>query len=64
MNKVLASPELAERVGRLGYTPRPTEPEWFRKHLRGRIETLEQQAREAGLEQSGWGRAALRQRRP
>ena len=53
MNKVLASPELAERVGRLGYTPRPTEPEWFREYLRGQIETLGRQAREAGLEQSG-----------
>ncbi len=53
MNKVLASPDFAERVGRLGYTPRPTEPEWFREFLRGQIETLGRQAREAGLEQSG-----------
>ena len=53
MNKVLASPEFAERVGRLGYTPRPTEPEWFREFLREQIETLGRQAREAGLEQSG-----------
>jgi len=53
MNKVLASPDFAERVGRLGYTPRPTEPEWFREYLRGQIETLTRQAREAGLEVSG-----------
>jgi tripartite-type tricarboxylate transporter receptor subunit TctC len=53
MNKVLASPDFAERVGRLGYTPRPTEPEWFRDYLRRQIETLTRQAREAGLEQSG-----------
>jgi tripartite-type tricarboxylate transporter receptor subunit TctC len=53
MNKVLASPDFAERVGRLGYTPRPTEPEWFREYLRGQIERLTRQARESGLEQSG-----------
>ncbi len=53
MNKVLASPDFAERVGRLGYTPRPTEPEWFRDYLRRQIETLTRKAREAGLEQSG-----------
>jgi tripartite-type tricarboxylate transporter receptor subunit TctC len=27
VNKVLASPDFAERIGRLGYTRRPTEPE-------------------------------------
>ncbi|GAA0586366.1 tripartite tricarboxylate transporter substrate binding protein [Craurococcus roseus] len=53
LNAVLRSPELAERVGRLGYTPRPTEPEWFRDFLRAQIETLGRQAREAGLEVSG-----------
>ena len=53
MNKVLASTDFAERVGRLGYTPRPTVPEWFREFLRGQIETLTRQARDAGLEQSG-----------
>ena len=47
LNTVLRSPELAERVGRLGYTPRPTEPEWFREYLRRQIETLTRQAREA-----------------
>ncbi len=53
MNKVLNSPDFAERVARLGYTPRGTEPERFREFLRGQIETLGRQAREAGLEQSG-----------
>lgn len=53
MNTVLASAEFAERVGKLGYTPRPTEPEWFRTFLRGQIETLGRQARESGLEVSG-----------
>ena len=53
MNKVLGSPDFAERVARLGYTPRPTEPEWFRDYLRKQIETLVPLAREAGLEQSG-----------
>jgi tripartite-type tricarboxylate transporter receptor subunit TctC len=53
MNRVLASSDFAERVGRLGYTPRPTEPEWFRDYLRRQIETLTRQAREAGLEVSG-----------
>ena len=53
MNKVLGSPEFAERVARLGYAPRPSEPEAFREFLRGQIETLSRQAREAGLEVSG-----------
>ena len=53
VNKVLASPDFAKRVGRLGYTPRPTEPEWFRDYLRRQIETLTRQAREVGLGQSG-----------
>jgi tripartite-type tricarboxylate transporter receptor subunit TctC len=50
MNKVLGSPEFAERVARLGYVPRPTEPEWFRTFLRGQIEELTKRAREAGIE--------------
>jgi tripartite-type tricarboxylate transporter receptor subunit TctC len=53
VNRVLASPDFAERIGRLGCTPRPTEPEWFRDSLRGQIERLTRQARKSGLEQSG-----------
>ncbi|GGC42206.1 hypothetical protein GCM10011504_20830 [Siccirubricoccus deserti] len=50
MNKVLASPEFADRVARLGYVPRPTEPEWFRSFLRDQIKELTQRAKEAGIE--------------
>ncbi len=40
VNKVLQSPDFAGCVARLGHTPRPAEPGWFRGLLRGRIETL------------------------
>ncbi len=51
MNKVLGDSELRERVARLGYAPRGSEPEAFRDFLRNQIAVLSQRAREAGLEQ-------------
>ena len=50
MNKVLASPEFAEKVARLGYVPRGSEPEQFRTILRSQIAELTARAKEAGLE--------------
>jgi tripartite-type tricarboxylate transporter receptor subunit TctC len=50
LNKVLNQPEFTERVARLGYVPRPTEPEWFRTFLQGQIRELGERAREAGIE--------------
>lgn len=50
MNAVLRQPEFTERVARLGYVPRPTEPEWFRDFLRKQIQELGARAREAGIE--------------
>ncbi|MCB4821491.1 Bug family tripartite tricarboxylate transporter substrate binding protein [Roseicella aerolata] len=50
LNKVLNQPEFTERVARLGYVPRPTEPEWFRTFLQGQIRDLGERAREAGIE--------------
>jgi hypothetical protein len=51
LNKVLQLPELGERLARLGYAPRGSEPEYFRSFLREQIETLTARAKEAGLEQ-------------
>lgn len=50
MNAVLTRPDFAERVARLGFVPRPTEPEWFRTFLQGQIKELGDRAREAGIE--------------
>ncbi|MDO9707064.1 Bug family tripartite tricarboxylate transporter substrate binding protein [Paracraurococcus lichenis] len=50
MNAALGSGEFAERVARLGYVPRPTEPEWFRTFLAGQIRELGDRAREVGIE--------------
>ena len=50
MNAVLGSAEFAERVAKLGYVPKPTEPEWFRTFLAGQIKELGDRAREAGIE--------------
>lgn len=50
MNAVLASPDFAERVARLGYVPRPSEPEYFRTFLQGQIRELGERAREVGIE--------------
>lgn len=50
MNTVLRSAEFAERVARLAYVPRPTEPEWFRTFLQGQIRELAERAQEAGIE--------------
>ncbi len=52
LNKVLQLPELGERLGRLGYAPRGSAPEYFHTFLRGQIETLTMRAKEAGLEPS------------
>ena len=51
LNKVLGDAELRERLARLGYAPRGSEPEAFRDFLRNQIAVLSQRAREAGLEQ-------------
>jgi tripartite-type tricarboxylate transporter receptor subunit TctC len=50
MNAALRSPEFAERVAKLGYVPKPTEPEWFRTFLAGQIKELGERAREVGIE--------------
>ncbi|MFC7473870.1 Bug family tripartite tricarboxylate transporter substrate binding protein [Dankookia sp. GCM10030260] len=50
MNKALGSAEFAERVAKLGYVPKPTEPEWFRTFLAGQIKELGERAREVGIE--------------
>ncbi|MBR0645040.1 Bug family tripartite tricarboxylate transporter substrate binding protein [Plastoroseomonas hellenica] len=50
LNKVLAQPDLRERLGRLGFSPRGSTPQEFENFLRGQIETLGRRAREVGLE--------------
>lgn len=50
LNKVLAQPELRDRLGRLGFNPRGSTPQEFEGFLRGQIETLGARAREVGLE--------------
>ena len=50
MNAVLGSAEFAERVAKLGYVPKPTDPEWFRTFLAGQIKELGDRAREVGIE--------------
>ncbi|MBV1798251.1 tripartite tricarboxylate transporter substrate binding protein [Siccirubricoccus sp. G192] len=50
LNKVLQLPELGERLARLGYAPRGSEPAYFRSFLQEQIETLTARAKEAGLE--------------
>ena len=50
LNKVLQLPELGERLARLGYAPRGSEPAYFHAFLREQIETLTARAKEAGLE--------------
>nr|WP_242481979.1 tripartite tricarboxylate transporter substrate binding protein [Paracraurococcus ruber] len=50
MNAALASAEFGERVAKLGYVPRPTEPAWFNAFLAGQIRDLGERAREAGIE--------------
>ncbi|MBR0679262.1 tripartite tricarboxylate transporter substrate binding protein [Roseomonas eburnea] len=51
LNKVLADPELKERLARLGYAPRGSTPQEFQDFLRNQITVLSARAREAGLEQ-------------
>ncbi|TCZ65358.1 Bug family tripartite tricarboxylate transporter substrate binding protein [Roseicella aquatilis] len=50
VNAVLGSAEFTERVAKLAYVPRPTEPEWFRTFLQGQIRELGERAREAGID--------------
>ena len=50
VNRILTQPEFVERVARLGYEPRGSEPEAFRTFLREQIETLTARAKEVGLE--------------
>lgn len=50
LNKVLAQPELRDRLGRLGFSPRGSTPQEFEGFLRGQIEALGARAREVGLE--------------
>lgn len=50
LNTVLAQPDLRDRLGRLGFTPRGSTPREFEAFLRNQIETLGARAREVGLE--------------
>jgi tripartite-type tricarboxylate transporter receptor subunit TctC len=50
--RVLAEPDVRERLGRLGYAPRSMPPEQWRDFLQGEITALTRLAREVGLEPS------------
>lgn len=50
--KVLALPDVRERLGRLGYAPKAMQPEQFRDFLQEQITSLSRLAREVGLEPS------------
>lgn len=52
LGKVLAEPEVRERLGRLGYAPRAMAPAAWRDFLAGEIAALNRLAREVGLEPS------------
>ncbi|WP_207536726.1 Bug family tripartite tricarboxylate transporter substrate binding protein [Sabulicella rubraurantiaca] len=52
LEKVLASAELRERLGRLGYAPRAMPPQQWQSFLQGQITDLTRLAREVGLEPS------------
>lgn len=52
LGKVLALPDVRERLGRLGYAPRAMQPEQFRDFLQEQITSLSRLAREVGLEPS------------
>ncbi|MDB5415053.1 MAG: Tripartite-type tricarboxylate transporter, receptor component TctC [Rubritepida sp.] len=52
LEKVLALPDVRERLGRLGYAPRSMPPEQWRDFLQSQITSLTQLAREVGLEPS------------
>ena len=52
LGRVLALPEVAERLGRLGYSPRAMTPEAWRDFLQGQITDMARLAREVGLEPS------------
>ncbi|MBX9751339.1 MAG: hypothetical protein K5Q68_17250 [Roseococcus sp.] len=50
--KVLALPDVRERLGRLGFAPRAMPPEQWRDYLQAQITMFTRLAREAGLEPS------------
>lgn len=50
--RVLALPEVRERLGRLGFAPRAMPPEQWRDYLQAQITKFTQLAREVGLEPS------------
>ena len=50
--KVLAEPDVRERLGRLGYAPRSMPPEQWREFLQSEISAMTRLAREVGLEPS------------
>jgi tripartite-type tricarboxylate transporter receptor subunit TctC len=50
--RVLAEPEVRERLGRLGYAPRAMTPDQWRDFLAGEITAMTRLAREVGLEPS------------
>jgi tripartite-type tricarboxylate transporter receptor subunit TctC len=50
--KVLALPEVRERLGRLGFAPRAMPPEQWRDYLQAQITKFTQLARDVGLEPS------------
>jgi len=50
--KVLALPDVRERLGRLGFAPRSMQPEQWRDFLQSEIASLSRLAREVGLQPS------------
>jgi tripartite-type tricarboxylate transporter receptor subunit TctC len=50
--KVLALPEVRERLGRLGFAPRAMPPEQWRDYLQAQITMFTRLARDVGLEPS------------
>ena len=52
LGKVLVQAEVRDRLGRLGFAPRPMQPEQWRDYLQNQITSLTQLAREVGLEPS------------
>jgi tripartite-type tricarboxylate transporter receptor subunit TctC len=52
LGRVLAEPEVRERLGRLGYAPRAMSPDQWRAFLAGEITAMTRLAREVGLEPS------------
>lgn len=52
LGKVLVQAEVRERLGRLGFAPRPMQPEQWRDYLQAQIASLTRLSREVGLEPS------------